>query len=682
LQVIIGIMVVTFVVDVLIEYQFQAMAKSAYKGDQLTAFLGKFYGLYLNSAEFVFQLFLTGVVVNRIGVGGTLTIMPLSLLACSSWTVVSPGVTSAAAVRLTEATARYTLNRTGMELLYLPLPLEMRNRIKAFIDVFVDRFSRGMGGVLLLLLTATAADLQVRHIAMVVMGLTIPWLYLSWMAKKEYVSTIRKRLESRRLDLAEARVTVRDSGTVKLLESTAAAPNARQAVYAMSLLAEAPGYDLKPLLQRAALRPEPEVRAKAYQMASAIGDSDLHDAALRDIATPVTARTAAAYVIGTQQAAERAAKAREWLDNPAPEVAEGVLDALVNDRELAEELLTREWLSGLANDPDPKRRKLAADAIAVRGDQGIETLHRLLADPDSRVAASACRAAGLLRSRAYLFALIGHLGHARVRGEAIEAISRFGVSICGTLGDVLVDESVDARIRRQVPRVLKLIPHQRSVEALLTSIGHKDLGTRAAVLKALNSLRETAPALTFENNFVSDQISSEVRYYFEMNAAMAPFRSSQAGMPASALLARTMEERLRQTLERLFRLLGLRYPPKEIYSAYLALSHRRAEQNTAAIEFLDNVLERNLKRILLPLLDAPEHVLERGRDLFQVEPRTPEDAIRSLINSRDPWLVACAMSAAAEMNLRALAPDIRQAAVNAAADVTEVARSVELRLAA
>jgi AAA family ATP:ADP antiporter len=171
----------------------------------------------------------------------------------------------------------------------------------------------------------------------------------------------------------------------------------------------------------------------------------------------------------------------------------------------------------------------------------------------------------------------------------------------------------------------------------------------------------------------------------ELNAALAPFRNGAPGGPggkAARLLARTIEDRLRRTLERLFRLLGLRYPPKEIYSAYLAVSHHRAEDAAAAMEFLDNVLERNLKRILIPLLDAPEHVADRGRELFGLEARTAEEAIRDLIRSHDPWLVACAMAAAAELRLRSLAPEIAQAAEESEEEVSEVARSAEAALAA
>ena len=148
------------------------------------------------------------------------------------------------------------------------------------------------------------------------------------------------------------------------------------------------------------------------------------------------------------------------------------------------------------------------------------------------------------------------------------------------------------------------------------------------------------------------------------------------------MLARTLQERLRQTLERLFRLLGMRYPPTEIYSAYLAVCRPQGDHFAAALEFLDNVLERDLKRILVPLLDAPDHVLETGRHLFGIERKTPETAIRELIHSADPWLVACAVAAAGELRMRRLVPDIERAAENTGAEVAEVARSAAALLAA
>lgn len=680
LQMIIAMMAVIFIVDVLVNFQFQVMAKRTYRGDDLTVFLGSFYGIWLSLTELVVQLLITSAVVSRFGVGGTLQIMPVSIMLASISTVLAPVIYSTSAVRLTESVSRYTLNKTGMELLYMPLPRELRNRIKAFIDIFFDRISRGIGGVILILFTRVwnidhQKDHGVRMLSFVVIGCCIPWIWISLRARREYVATIRKRLAARRLDLENPRISAQDRDTVRLLEETAAAGNPRQTAYALELLAEAPGYDAAPILAKLSAHAAGEVRTRVYEIARAHRVEVLLPRALEEARGGEAAPAAVAYALAV--APDPRGLAREFL-SAAPRVAAGAVQALSGQPELAAELITNEWLAANARSESPERRGLAAAAIGARGDQGTEALFRLLKDPDPAVSAAAARAAGTLRHRAYVHPLIELLPNARVRGAVIEALARYGPQICGALDDVLQDSSLPRSLRAQVPRVLKLIPNQRSVDVLLKAVGHHDLSIRAAVLKALNRLRETAPRLNFDDTFVTEQIYREARYYFELGAALAPLRNfdAQPGTAAN-LLIRTVEERLRQTLDRLFRLLGLRYPPKEIYSTYLAVCRRRSEESVAAIEFLDNLLDRSLRRVLLPLLDAPEHLPVRARDLYGVDVNTPEAAVRELLATGDPWLVACAMAAAAELQLRRLAPDIAAAASQADPDVEEVARSAQ-----
>jgi len=691
LQVIVSLMVAMYIVDTLVEYQLQYVAARAYHGDNLTAFFGRFYGLYLNGIEAVFQLFVTGAVLTRFGVGYTLQIAPACVGLCSIAAVVAPGVASGSAVRLTEASTRYTFNRTGMELLYMPLPKALRNRVKAFIDICVDRLSRGLGGVLLLLLTGRMLHLGIRGISMVVMGFCVVWARFAHKARKEYVESVQRRLESTRVDLPAERITVTDAHTVRLLEETAGGKRPRQAAYALELLAEAPGYDVRPLLHALAQSPAREVHEKVYELAGALRFDGVLVEAMSEIRAADAGQlmsyghspshAVVAYAITVSP--ERTRLAAELLDSGVNELVQGALEGLRSDRELAQKLISREWINKMASSADPRRRALAAIAVGDRGDQGIEVLHALLQDADPEPTAAACRAAGLLRTRSYVYALVDALGNPRLRPDAISALAAYGPSICGTLGDILMDETAPIHVRRQLPRVLKNIPHQSSVDVLLRAIGHDDIILRTAALKALNRLRQIAPNLHFESRFMTPQILIEAQRYFELNAALEPFRSRSSGhRSASSLLARTLEGHLRDTLDRLFRLLGLQYPPKEIYAAYQAVSQSRSEEAAAALEFLDGILDHDLKRILLPLLDGPEYVLDHGRELFGIEPLTVEQALRILLEAGDPWLRACAAAAAAELKLRSLAPEIERAAAEPDKRVSQVARFAAAALAA
>jgi hypothetical protein len=127
--------------------------------------------------------------------------------------------------------------------------------------------------------------------------------------------------------------------------------------------------------------------------------------------------------------------------------------------------------------------------------------------------------------------------------------------------------------------------------------------------------------------------------------------------------------------------LGLRYPPKDVYSAYLAVSKPAQYDSATALEFLDNVLDRHLKRVLLPLLDAPQNLLDHGQQLFGVRKLTLEEAIRTQIRSGDPWLTACAMAAAAELKIRSLSPDIIVVGQEGTAELSRVAQSAQAALA-
>jgi hypothetical protein len=147
------------------------------------------------------------------------------------------------------------------------------------------------------------------------------------------------------------------------------------------------------------------------------------------------------------------------------------------------------------------------------------------------------------------------------------------------------------------------------------------------------------------------------------------------------LLVRTLETSLQQSLDGLFRLLALRYPPAEIYNTWLALQSGQTERVSAAHDYLDSILEREIKRAVLPLLETSARVASHARESFRATATSPETALGELIRSADSWIVTCAIATAAEMKLKGLAADIAGASQHAGSDTIVVARHAAAALA-
>jgi len=113
--------------------------------------------------------------------------------------------------------------------------------------------------------------------------------------------------------------------------------------------------------------------------------------------------------------------------------------------------------------------------------------------------------------------------------------------------------------------------------------------------------------------------------------------ADQVEHPVFSLLMQAIAERLQHRLERIFRLLGLIYSPNDIYSVYYDCQIKPSLR-PAAIEFLDNLLDAQLKETVVPLLEGafePENGIHAREPVLSSSRRA---ALVILITGEDPWL--------------------------------------------
>ncbi|PID37430.1 MAG: hypothetical protein CSB49_08990, partial [Proteobacteria bacterium] len=222
-----------------------------------------------------------------------------------------------------------------------------------------------------------------------------------------------------------------------------------------------------------------------------------------------------------------------------------------------------------------------------------------------------------------------------------------------------------ARSRAEIPRVLAKVPTPRSASILTRRLAAHDPQLRDSVLKSLNKMRARHPQLKFDKGLVDEEIQVEAARFCQLahlRGLLPP-----AG-PAAALLARALGEMQQGHLERVFRLLALRYPPKDMEDAYHGLVSGRRRLQANAREFLDNILDRRHARVVAIMLAGvigPDENQAHGKGdgggeggLCPIKARLTDGSPR-LENTRqaldfmaahyDPWLAACAIHAGAKV---------------------------------
>ena len=111
-------------------------------------------------------------------------------------------------------------------------------------------------------------------------------------------------------------------------------------------------------------------------------------------------------------------------------------------------------------------------------------------------------------------------------------------------------------------------------------------------------------------------------------------------------LVDTLEKRLDRKFERIFHLLGLKYPPSDIENAYAGIRSTDAELRMNTIEFLDNLLDADLKKVVIPLAETAviEDVIAKTLQRFGYNMTEEFESMKNLLESDDTTLKLQALS--------------------------------------
>lgn len=659
-------------------------AAGAGGANSIAAFLGQVQ-LYLSIAGLVVQVWLTSRIHRHLGVGFAILILPIGLGATGGLILVTGALWAAAAGRVVDAGLRYTVDKTTREILFLPLPLDLRRRAKAFVDVTVDRFAKGIGAALTLaLIQPWGLGLSWHQLSWVSLAVTALWIVGAVMAYRQYLAAFRASIAQGRVRPAEVRLNAADLSTVETLVEELAHPDERRVLYAIDLLES---FDKRHLITPLLLRhPSSRVRARVLGAVDAIRPDVAGRWAPeieRLIADPEPEiRTAAIGALAGLRHENALANARVLIRDENPHIAATAAVMLSKSGDEDDQRVVDRTLTAFTADTRREsagvRRDLAAAAGRAATPRARDLLVQLLDDPDPEVAEEAMRSIRALDDPDFWFApkLISLLGQRQLKSSARETLVRYGEPVIDALRYCLDNPAEAVWVRRHIPATLARIPGQASMDILVATLRTDDRFLRFKAIAAIEKLHRDHPDLKIAREPVERLALAEgSAHYARLRSHYNLF--VEGGLPAETTLAGELSEKSDRSVDRVYRLLGLLHPWKDIAAARWAIVFGDSRARAGAVEYLDNVLSTRLRNWLIPVLeDLPvEERVKRGDALLKSRPRGVDTTLRALLADPDPVVAAAAVHLVGTLGIRTLDVEVNRLAADREADriVTDAA---------
>jgi len=174
-------------VSTVMDFQFTSTVAANLQGAAIGAQMSRVFAI-TNVVSLLVQLFVTGFVMSRLGVGVALLVLPATALAASAVFLVRPSLWTGSLLNTADNGFNYSINQSAKEALYVPTSPTEKYQAKAFIDMFLMRLAKA--GSSLLILAAMAWWLPgseaVHRLGVISLVIVVVWALLALRAGRNF----------------------------------------------------------------------------------------------------------------------------------------------------------------------------------------------------------------------------------------------------------------------------------------------------------------------------------------------------------------------------------------------------------------------------------------------------------------------------------------------------------------
>ncbi|PPK96751.1 AAA family ATP:ADP antiporter [Nonlabens xylanidelens] len=607
----------------LVDYQFSYIAAAKIPDPQeLASFFGFWFSTF-NIVSLLIQLFVTNKILENTDISVSLIALPIGIVLLCLALLVFPELWIVIIIKGLDGSLKQSLHKSAVELLALPIPSSIKNKTKTFIDVVVDSLATGIAGFLLIFVIK-GLELSATYITLITILIVLVWIIVVFKVRDAYLGTfkesimMRENMGSTKKSIGRIRQNMRvifESGSEKdILEIIKRLPEITHPSLKNDVLKllNHESHKVKAAVVDSLryITKEPQTKVQDFIY---IEDDTLIMATMR-------------YLMSQDKISYQFFE--QYLDYENEFIATAALLALARESEdnptLAAKYNLHLRIKMFIDELESEDSDLKISEIArlietlgyVKRTKYHDIIQTYLKHPNPILKNAAILAAGETAREKFLPVLYSELENIAYRESSIKAISSFGNAIIPTLYKKYLNANLNNQQKSQIPTIISNIHTEKAYRALFKMSQRGDFKLRTKVADLLYTWRKEGIDYSINQRTLRLMIANESKLYRQLLGCYFSIRIIERSklQPLKVIslpektershLIQQLKTSLELNLKRVFNLLALYYNPEDVFVAYRGLKSDTKESQLHAMEYLDGLLSRNLKTLLLPILES------------------------------------------------------------------------------
>lgn len=165
----------------ILDYQFKNELEGVEGAEATSAFYANI-GIIINMVSIITQFFLVSFVIRKWGITTALLVLPAAMLISSGIYFAIPVLWAGSLLTVSDNSLNYSINQTSRETLFVPTDPDVKYKARAFANMFVQRFGKGIA----ILMALGLAAFPVRYLSFLAAFVIVIWAGFAWYAGKRF----------------------------------------------------------------------------------------------------------------------------------------------------------------------------------------------------------------------------------------------------------------------------------------------------------------------------------------------------------------------------------------------------------------------------------------------------------------------------------------------------------------